>query len=188
MDGQGHSGGPDPRAAGLGALAVLPDELICFLLASLDVRDLLALGQASRLLRVFVSEEPLWLAKHLERCRTPFDYRVRTAQPIAPGLLGCIAAAAAVASYCPHHGGAPLACLQGSWRATYFAHHPACGRPQMTAEQLVPLAPVPGFSSPALYRCAALCLLKSGGSCDECSHACPLQPGHRHVLLVVVNT
>jgi hypothetical protein len=94
---------------------VLPDELICYLLGGLDVRELLALAQASRLLRVFACEEPLWLAKHLERCRTPFDYR-------------------------------------GSWRATYLAHQPACGRPELTAAELVPVTPVPGFSSPALYR------------------------------------
>lgn len=76
MDGQQPPSGVDPRARGLGALAVLPDELVCYLLAGLDARELLALGQASRLLRVFVCEEPLWLAKHLERCRLPFDYRV----------------------------------------------------------------------------------------------------------------
>lgn len=106
MDGQHAQGGPDPRERGLGALAVLPDELICYLLAGLDVRELLAVGQASRLLRVFVCEEPLWLAKHLERCRTPFDYRVSrcrigTIRSCRGGLPPAAAAAgAATAAAC----------------------------------------------------------------------------------------
>ena len=69
----------DPRLPGLGVLAQLPDELICYLLMPLDVPDLLRLSQCSKLLRVFVCEEPLWLAKHLARCTRPFDYRVRAA-------------------------------------------------------------------------------------------------------------
>ncbi len=160
MDGQQPQREPDPRERGLGALAVLPDELICLLLGGLDVQELLALSETSRLLRVFACEEPLWLAKHLERCRTPFDYRVSPrctsssrsryfARSPAAGAAAATPAAAVAASRC---------CLllspsQGSWRATYLAHHPACGRPELTASDLVPLTPVPGFSSPALYRC-----------------------------------
>ena len=68
---------PESRNGGLGALAVLPDELLCYLLHSLGVRELLALSQASKLLRLLVYEEPLWLQKHLDRCARPFEYRVR---------------------------------------------------------------------------------------------------------------
>ena len=42
--------------------------------------------------------------------------------------------------------------MQGSWRATYLACNPACGRPSLTAADLPSPAPVPGFSSHALYR------------------------------------
>ena len=69
--------GPDPRPTGLGALAVLSDELLCYLLHGLEVRELLALSQASRLLRLLVCEETLWLKLHLDRCARPFEYRVR---------------------------------------------------------------------------------------------------------------
>lgn len=65
------------RPAGLGALAVLSDELLCYLLHGLEVRELLALSQASRLLRLLVCEEPIWLKLHLDRCARPFEYRVR---------------------------------------------------------------------------------------------------------------
>lgn len=46
----------------------------------------------------------------------------------------------------------PLPRVQGSWRATLLAHHPSYGRPDLTAAQLAPLTPVPGFSSLELYR------------------------------------
>lgn len=68
--------GPDPRS-GLGAFAAFPDELVCYLLHSLDVRELLVLAQTSKLMRILVCEEPLWLQKHLDRCSRPFAYRVR---------------------------------------------------------------------------------------------------------------
>jgi hypothetical protein len=61
---------------GLGAFAGWPDELICYFLHRLDVPELLTLAQTSKLMRVFVCEEPLWLQKHLERCARPFSYRV----------------------------------------------------------------------------------------------------------------
>lgn len=56
---------------------MLPDDVLCYLLSTLDPREHLApLAQCSRLLRVLVCEEPLWLAKHLARCTEPLDYRV----------------------------------------------------------------------------------------------------------------
>lgn len=67
----------DARRAGLGSLAALPDDVLCYLLhTAVDTRELAALAQASKLLRVFVCEEPVWLQRHLDRCRRPFSYRV----------------------------------------------------------------------------------------------------------------
>lgn len=87
MDAQQQAAGPwaDPRLRGLGALAALPDDVICLLLHALDLRELLALSQCSKLLRVFACEEPEWLARHLERCARPFDYRVRAGSAMALG-------------------------------------------------------------------------------------------------------
>jgi hypothetical protein len=34
-----------------------------------------------------------------------------------------------------------------------MAYHPACKRPDLTATDLLPVAPVPGFTSESLYRC-----------------------------------
>ena len=168
---------PEPRNGGLGALSVLPDELLCYLLHSLDVRELLDLSQASKLLRLLVCEEPLWLQKHLDRCVRPFEYRVRV-------WRAWIARGGATMSGGPNHAitrgccrcplpplpkpPKPANCnwfeslhpnyvsqlpvLQGSWRATYLAYHPAAGRPALTAAELPPPAPVPGFSSLVLYR------------------------------------
>ena len=108
----------EPRAAGLGALAALPDELLVALLEGLeDPAALAALAATSRLLRVLAAEEPLWLRLHLQRCRLPFTYR-------------------------------------GSWRATCLAHLPAAGASELTAADLRPPAPVPGFTSDLLYRCS----------------------------------
>lgn len=160
------------RRRGLGTLAALPDDVLCWLLqwSALEVPDLLRLSQCSRLLRVLVCEEPLWLCAHLERCRRrPFDYRVsaescRLVSRKAGMPAGCWHAARGSAACCLPLLGASLRCLvpraaaepapalQGSWRATYFAHHPACGRPDLTAADMVPLAPVPGFASEILYR------------------------------------
>lgn len=93
------------RRRGLGSLSVLPDDVLCYLLqwSALEVADLLRLSQCSRLLRVLVCEEPLWLRLHLERYRRrPFTYRVRgrleqpaAAAPHPPcvcGVLGVFAA------------------------------------------------------------------------------------------------
>ena len=131
------------RSAGLGLFAAFPDELVCYLLHTLELRELLALSAASRLLRVFACEEPLWLQKHLERCARPFDYRVRP-----PCRLHPRQSSVSPAALSPPHAHP----CQGSWRATFFAHNPACGRPDLTAADLVPLTPVPGFTSAALYR------------------------------------
>ena len=68
----------DPRARGLGALHVLPDELVCYLTSHLEVPELLAFSAASKLARVFALEEPLWMLMHLNRiARRPFEYKVR---------------------------------------------------------------------------------------------------------------
>lgn len=66
----------DPRARGLGALAPLPDECIDYLLRGLGARELAALACASRVLRIFACEEPLWLELHLARTKQAFQYRV----------------------------------------------------------------------------------------------------------------
>ncbi|KAL4448536.1 hypothetical protein ABPG75_005755 [Micractinium tetrahymenae] len=105
------------RRRGLGAFAAWPDELVCYFLAAapLSTRDLLALSSASKLMRLMVCEEPLWLQRHLDRCMRPFEYR-------------------------------------GSWRATCLAYLADSGRPGLAAADLLPPAPVPGFSSEVLYR------------------------------------
>ncbi len=76
------------RRSGLGTFAGWPDELICYFLHRVEVPELLRLSQTSKLMRVFVCEEPLWLQKHLERCARAFAYRVielrNAAQPVAP--------------------------------------------------------------------------------------------------------
>ncbi|KAL4420190.1 hypothetical protein ABPG77_011406 [Micractinium sp. CCAP 211/92] len=65
------------RRRGLGAFAAWPDELVAFFLANaqLSTRELLALSCTSRLMRLMVCEEPLWLQRHLHSCRRPFKYR-----------------------------------------------------------------------------------------------------------------
>lgn len=69
------------RRRGLGAFAAWPDELVAFFLANaqLSIRELLALSCTSRLMRLMVCEEPLWLQRHLHSCRRPFKYRVSLA-------------------------------------------------------------------------------------------------------------
>ena len=82
----------DPRAAGLGAFAAFPDELLdLFLREHLDARALAALSCCSRVLCVWATEEPLWLDLHLARRKAPFEYKVRPRLP----LRAAAAAAAA---------------------------------------------------------------------------------------------
>lgn len=143
---------PAPRPGGLGDFAAWPDELVVYLLAGLELRELLALSQASKLMRVLCCEEPMWAVRHLQACKRPFDYRVRRRRRPAAAIgallslccCRCLPVCVLIAAACQ--------AVQGSWRATFMAHHPACGRPALTAADLVPLAPVPGFSSPVLYR------------------------------------
>lgn len=66
------------RRRGLGNFAAWPDELVCYLLhsSSLDERDVLRISLTSKLFRLLICEEPLWLQRHLERCARPFAFRV----------------------------------------------------------------------------------------------------------------
>lgn len=84
------------RCCGLGTFATWPDELVAYFLANapLSTRELLVLSRASKLMRLFVCEEPLWLQRHLDSCLRPFEYRVspatlyETVHEAQEGLLG----------------------------------------------------------------------------------------------------
>lgn len=69
------------RRRGLGSFAAWPDELLAYFLvnARLSTRELLALSCTSKLMRLMVLEEPLWLQRHLDSCKRPFEYRVSRA-------------------------------------------------------------------------------------------------------------
>lgn len=58
----------ETRSMGLGDLGIFPDDLLCFVLETLDVRSLLTLSCVSKLLRIFCLEEPLWQAVALRMC------------------------------------------------------------------------------------------------------------------------
>lgn len=74
----GHKpSGPRVRDMGLGALSVLPDHVISYVTFLLDVEDAARLACVSRVLRVFASEEPLWLALCLRIHEGPIEYKVR---------------------------------------------------------------------------------------------------------------
>ncbi|CAI7793324.1 unnamed protein product [Closterium sp. NIES-54] len=56
------SPGTDRRTVALGALAVLPDEVIDNIIGRLGTKDLMAAACVSSVLYVFCMEEPTWLA------------------------------------------------------------------------------------------------------------------------------
>jgi hypothetical protein len=163
--------GCDPRLRGLGLLSQFPDELVAYLMHRLEVPELLALSQTSKLMRVLCCEEPIWLQKHLDRHSQSFSYRVsgkdfedaagctKFATPLPPPPPTNVAQRTADRD-------TRVATVQGSWRATFLAYHPACGRADVQAADLVPVAAVPGYTSEILYRRdsnADACLCQSVG-------------------------
>jgi len=62
------------RNPGLGALRLLPDELLVDLLGWLDPRSLVACAPASHALYAFTSQEDLWKALALEGMTAPFRF------------------------------------------------------------------------------------------------------------------
>jgi hypothetical protein len=63
------------RSAGLGALALLPDECILAVLENLPARDLARLATGSRFLWAFCQHDELWKGLCLEVNRNPLDQR-----------------------------------------------------------------------------------------------------------------
>ncbi len=59
-------GGVDTRSVGLGDMAVLSDELLLDILATLPARALAAAGSASRALYCFCAHDDLWRTLALE--------------------------------------------------------------------------------------------------------------------------
>ncbi len=74
---RGQPSGPSVRDVGLGALSILPDHVISYVTFLLDVEDAARLACVSRVLRVFASEEPLWLGLCLKIHDGPIEYKVR---------------------------------------------------------------------------------------------------------------
>jgi hypothetical protein len=90
------------RARGLGALAVLPDELLVALLGELPPAALAALAATSRAARAFATHEELWKALALERAPSKWRYR-GSWRETALAALGPPGAAAAAAAAPPPH-------------------------------------------------------------------------------------
>jgi hypothetical protein len=65
-----------PRAAGLGALSALDDSLVAYVLYKLDAASLCRLACASKLLRVYAYEEPLWVSQALQNFQGLLLYKV----------------------------------------------------------------------------------------------------------------
>lgn len=68
------------RRDGLGDLSVLPDHLISYITFCLELEDVVRLACTSRLLRVFATEEPLWLGLCLRAQDGPIQFKVSCAQ------------------------------------------------------------------------------------------------------------
>ena len=56
------------RKMGLGALSVLGDDILFFILKYLEIKDLLRFGAASRLASIFSNQEFLWKKLCLRKC------------------------------------------------------------------------------------------------------------------------
>uniref|UniRef100_A0A0D6R5E3 JmjC domain-containing protein n=1 Tax=Araucaria cunninghamii TaxID=56994 RepID=A0A0D6R5E3_ARACU len=65
----------DRRPEGLGALQILPDEIICIILEALSPRDVAKLACVSSVLYIFCNEEPLWMKLCLENFDGTLQYR-----------------------------------------------------------------------------------------------------------------
>lgn len=63
------------RSQGLGRLSILPDYLISYITFGLDIESVLVLSCASRVCRVFASEEPLWMHLAMQQYRGKLSYK-----------------------------------------------------------------------------------------------------------------
>jgi hypothetical protein len=64
-------------AESLGALALLPDCVISYILSRLDARSLVKVACASKVLRVWSCEEAMWQALALAGFEGPLVFQVR---------------------------------------------------------------------------------------------------------------
>lgn len=65
------------RQRSLGALHILPDHLLSYVLYCLDLEDVCRLTCSSRLLQVLCCEEQLWVSLCLKAHSAPLTYQVR---------------------------------------------------------------------------------------------------------------